>query len=128
MTTIDESAATVDLILVQGDDWIKTFRLGTRPDSESNVEYWDLTGWTGKSQIRKKATSATVLADLDVTIDPEQDDADHTGLVTVALAAEDAAGLPASCVWDFELTNPSGIKRTYMAGTVTVNREVTKES
>lgn len=126
MTTIDHSPATVNLVLTQGDDWIKTFRIGSRPDPESAVEYWDLTGWTGSSQIRKKATSADVLATLTVEIGPDQDVAETAGYITVTLTATASAGLPAACRWDLELTDPDGHKRTYFAGTVTASREVTR--
>ncbi len=124
MTTIDESASRVDLILVQGDSWTKTFRFGSRPDPESDVEYWDLTDWVGKSQIRKKATTP-LLAELIVEI-PTQTGSD-LGCVTVSLDPDESAYLPSACVWDLELTNPSGLKKTYMAGDVTVEREVTRE-
>jgi hypothetical protein len=125
MTTIDNSPATVNLIFTQGDDWAKTFRVGSRPDPESAVEYWDLTDWVGASQIRKKATSTTTLATLTVELG-DQSDPDTVGSFTVTLSALASAGLPSACVWDLQLTDPNGIKRTYFAGSVTASREVTR--
>lgn len=126
MTTIDNSPAIVNLIFTQGDDWVKTFRIGSRPDPESDIEYWNLTDYVGKSQIRKKATATTLLAELDVEIGPDQDQEETAGFLTVALSAADSATLPAACVWDLQLIDPDGIKKTYFAGTVTVAREVTR--
>jgi len=125
-TTIDNSPATVNLAFAQGDDLIKTFRIGSRLTPESEVVYWDLTGWTGKSQIRKKATSTTVLAELTFTLGDGQAVPETAGYFTVSLSAADSSTLPAACVWDLELTNDSDVKRTYFAGTVTVSREVTR--
>lgn len=126
-TTIDDSAAEVNLIIHQGDDWIKTFRIGARPDSESAIVYYNMTGWTGKCQIRRKTTSADVLAELEVEIGPDQDAEETAGYLTVTLLEDDAAALPKTCFWDLELTTETDVKRTYMAGMVQVNREVTRD-
>lgn len=127
MTTINKAAAEVNLIITQGDDWSQTFRFGGRADADADLIYWDLTGWTGKCQFRKKATSTVILAELTVTFGPDQSVEDNRGYVSVFLPEEVSASLPRTCAWDFEMKDPTGNKKTYIAGTVSVNREVTRD-
>lgn len=128
MTVLDFSPSDIDLVLYQGDDWSKTFRLGSRASADSDIEYWDLTGWTGRSQFRVKATSEDVLVTLSVVIGDDQDTSDGAGYFTVSMTDTQSASLPKRCFWDIELTDTSGFKRTFAAGSVEVIREVTRDS
>lgn len=125
MAVYDYSPSVADLVLYQGDDWSKTYRVGSRVSADDPIVYWDLTGYSGKSQIRKKAGSADVLAELDFVLGDGQDTDEGAGYFTVSLSAEDSALLPRVCYWDIELTDLDGKKRTYVAGKVSVTREVT---
>lgn len=126
MAAIDDSATVQDFVIQQGDDWSRSFRRGTRADAEAEIEYVDLTGWTGACHFRQKANATDVLAELDVEIDPDQ--VTNKGLITITLSAEDAATLPTKrpLVWDLELTSPAGLTRTYLRGEITVIAEVTR--
>lgn len=126
MTVLDFSPSEVDLILYQGDDWSKTFRLGSRPSEEADIVYWDLTGWSGQSQFRAKAKSEEVLVSLDIVFGEDQDTDSGAGYFTVSMDAEDSSVLPKRCVWDIELVDSSGFKRTFISGSVDVVREVTR--
>lgn len=126
MTVLDFSPLDVDLVLYQGDDWSKTFRIGSRPSADADVEYWDLTDWSGASQFRLKASSTDALVSLDVEIGPDQSVAETAGYFTVSMTADESALLPKRCFWDLELVDSSGFKRTFAAGSVEVVREVTR--
>lgn len=125
MAVYDYSPNVAELVLYQGDDWSKTYRLGSRLTDSDPIVYWDLTGWSGKSQIRKKAGSTEVLAELTFSLGEGQDTEEGAGYFTVSLSSDDSALLPRVCYWDVELTDSDGKKRTYEAGKVTVVREVT---
>lgn len=75
----------------------------------------DLTGWTFAAQIRKTADAADA-ADLDIA---ETDLAG--GIITVGQTAAADRG-----VWDLQGTPPAGLPRTYISGTVTVDKDVTR--
>lgn len=126
MTVLDFSPTDVALVLYQGDNFSKTFRFGSRPSSGEDIVYWDLTGWTGLSQIRAKAKSEDVLASLTVVIGSNQTDPDFAGYVFVSLSNTDSTNLPRRCFWDLELTDADGYVRTLLAGEVAVTREITR--
>lgn len=79
----------------------------------------NLTGYTAKCSIRASFSSVTSF-DAVCVITP------LSGLVDITFPSTVTDDLAAgSYVWDFQVTNPSGNVRTYIAGDVTVYGEVT---
>ena len=96
--------------------------VGGTPDT-----YMDLTGYTGKAQMRELAASAVVAAEFTVTI---LDQIATPGGLTISLSATQTSALEVkSHVWDLQLTEPAGAGgkvRTWLKGDVTVIAEVTR--
>jgi len=126
-TSFNDDAVTVDIQFRQGDTWSRPFTLGANDDSVPPTFIpWDLTGWVGHSQIRKtSADSGDSLAELTVIVDPDQ--TTNTGKFVVTLDKTASTLLPKNCMWDIEFTQPDGTRKTYMAGSMTVTREITRE-
>lgn len=124
-----------DISVYQGDTFDFFFRVRERvwdPALEEYVagNYINLTGWSGKSQIRASADATAVLAEFTVTI---SDQAVTPGGVLLVLTPAQTAALPATAsptvpaaIWDVQLTNGAGEIRTFIRGAVTVTREVTR--
>mgnify|MGYP000210929864 CR=1 FL=1 len=109
-------AGDLDLEETQGDDWrvILTFQdVDSQPIDMSDGDY--------SAQVRKTATSSTLLAEF--TVD-DSDAAD--GEIVLTLDAEDTAELPAVCVWDFQRVTGAGETVTILSGSIRVRREVTR--
>lgn len=121
--------ASQDLEIYQGDTFTFFFRLRNRVwDEETQTyiggTYIDLTNYTGKAQIRATADDPTVLQELTVTL---ANQATLPGGVLVSLTAAQTAALPTTGgVWDVQLTSPTSEVQTFIAGRVTVTREVTR--
>lgn len=121
--TLDDTAAEVNIKITQGDFWTHTFKIGTT--AASVFTPWNLTGWTGHSQIRlKNADSSPIQATMTVVIANQSSD---TGQFSVSLSEVDSTALPKKeMFWDLELVEPNGDRRTYMAGTFNTQREQTR--
>ena len=115
---IDERPVRYTILMRRGDTWTEEFRLGTRdepttevPDPE--IDYWDLTGWTGECQVRERASSDTVLGEIDVEIIEPQSDPDNKGRIRVTMTAELSALLPVAVTKipeaDLQLTLADGV-------------------
>lgn len=121
--------ARQDLTIYQGDTYDFFFRVRERVWNAEIKEfqpgaYIDLTGWTGKSQIRATPDATAVLAEFAVTI---SDQVATPGGVLLVLTPVKTTALPTSGgVWDVQLTNVAGEIRTFIAGKVTVFPEVTR--
>lgn len=105
--------APLNLDVYQGDDWerVLVFRL-----ADGTPE--NLSGKTGRAQIRKSADDDQVLAEMTVTVSGVD------GTVTLAIPSEVTSDLPAgSAVWDLQLTPPT---RTRLAGKVKISKQVTR--
>jgi hypothetical protein len=113
--------ATYNLELYEGDDFVLPLRL-----KDTTGAYFALTGYTGKAQIRATAKSDTVLAEFTCTNDPDQ--SANIGKIVLSLTSAQTTSLAATtnAAWDFQLTDPSGKVRTYLAGAVVVIQEVTR--
>lgn len=107
-----------DLHIYQGDDFSKFFRY------KAGGVYVNLTGWTGHAQMRDApggallGTFTVVIADQGVALGGffvEMDDAQTAALVPTTIA-----------VWDLELVNPAGFKRTYLKGAVEVEEDISE--
>ena len=111
--------AQKDITLYRGD----TYELFARIKDGSGV-YRDLTGWVGLAQYRATVDDSTVLATFSVvlgnqTTAPGSFFMRLTDTVTAALTV-------LSGVYDLQFTFPDGTKGTYMAGKVTVTKDVSR--
>jgi hypothetical protein len=80
----------------------------------------DLTGYSGRAQIRKHYTSTTA-TNFDIDID------NGDGTISLALSANATASLVAGrYVYDVELTSSDGIVERVLEGIVTVTPNVTR--
>lgn len=108
-----------NITVYQGDTFDLVFRLRNPDTSEGPGSYIDLTGCTAKAQVRSTEIDPTVLAEFTPTVDGVN------GQVSLRLSSTQTAGLAAG-VWDVQLTFPDGTIKTYLKGTVTVVKEVTR--
>jgi len=120
--------AQCDIQLYRGDYFEMTLRLreGTfNGTAYTPGAYLDLTGWTPKSEIRATVdTTGSAMATLTAEL---LDQGTIPGGVHLSLPAAQSAGLTAaSAVWDVQLTNPEGHVYTYLRGTVTITKDVTR--
>lgn len=117
-----------DLRIYQGDTYDFFFRLRERVWDEAAGDYVpgdyiNLTDWTGKSQIRTAVTAADPMAEFDVVF---TDQALIPGGVLLKLDKDTTSGLTGNGVWDVELIDNVGERRTYIAGKVIVTPQVTR--
>lgn len=80
----------------------------------------DWTGYSGKAQLRQKASATTPQLEFTVTLGSDG---------TVELAASHAATKdlkPGSAVWDLYITAPSGKVERFLAGPATIPAQVTR--
>jgi hypothetical protein len=113
------------LTIYKGDSFDFFFRIrGASPDGGVTPgAYQNLTGFTGKAQIRATTASDTVLAEFTVTI-PDQNISGNLGSVLMSLTKEQTVDLTDG-VWDIQLS--SGTKsQTYLKGKVKVIEQVTR--
>lgn len=105
-----------DLTIYEGD--AVKFTVSVKDAANAAV---NLTGYTAKAQLKTSFTDASPV-EFVCTITTPTD-----GVVSVYLAPATTATLIAgeSYIWDFQLTEPGGDVRTYLAGDVTVIPEVT---
>lgn len=88
--------------------------------------YRDLTGWTGRADVRSDATSATILFSFTVTLGNQ---ATAPGSFFVTAAPEDTVNLSDSelnGVWDLQWTSPTGGIITPIGGAVVLESDVTR--
>lgn len=103
-----------DITIYQGDTFNVVFNF------KNNGVGVDLgAGWSGLCQFRA-APGGAVVASPTVTLN-----ADGT-LGKVRLYLQTDSLTPAEYQWDFELTDPSGNKRTYFGGKVTIDQDVSE--
>lgn len=97
----------------QGDDFYLDVTV-TDPDGTTPVDVSDV---NPRAQIRLTAEAEEVLAEFDI-------DPDDIGVLHLHLPAADSATLPLLVVWDLQIETPDVV--TIMAGTLRVNRQVTR--
>ena len=86
--------------------------------------YRDLTGWEVLAQIRSTEDSNTVVATFTATL---ADQVTTTGGVYLKLSPATTAALTVeNGVWDCQLTSPSGDVYTYVEGTYTLDKDVSR--
>lgn len=126
--TISQVASDVNIHFHQGDTFRRRLFFFTLDDDGETQIPEDVSSWEITAQIRVKATSSDAT---DFAVDMT-DAAD--GYVWISITAAQAAELRQNNVWDLQrdLTvgaTPAGVERlTLLAGTVTVDREVTRDS
>lgn len=104
----------VNLRIYAGDDFDLPIEL-----QDANSVPIDLTGYTGRAQFRRNYDDTNPV-EATVTINQG-----GTGLV-VSLTSAQTELMSGDFIYDLQLTNPAGKKRTYLTGDVTVSREVTR--
>lgn len=116
MTTISQLPATVDLHFVQGDTFRRRLHFYVSPSIDVNISGWDIT-----AQIRQYAAAEEATDFLIAFVTNGAD-----GEVDISITAAQAALLHSSEVWDLQRVD-GGEVLTLLSGTVTVDREVTRE-
>lgn len=87
---------------------------------QPNLTPVNLTGYTATAQIKGNFSDKTVYNFTTSIPDPP------TGKVNLVLPSSVSAGIqPGSYIWDFQVKEPNGNVRTYIAGDVIVYDEVT---
>ena len=103
-----------DMVIYQGDDFAVNVGFGSSPTNRLNM-----TGWEVYCSF-KKTTDGIDSVDAITTVRED-------GLsVRIALPAEMTANMSGTYVYDLELINLEGRRKTYMYGSVEVIPEVTK--
>ena len=114
-----------NLSIYKGDSYSFSFRLRGRNPDGTPGSYVDLTGCTAKAQVRATEDTSTVMAEFATQI-PTQTGSD-LGRVNISLTSvqTEGAGFTGG-KWDVQLTWPDGSVKTYLSGSVTVTKEVTR--
>ena len=115
---------TFNIEIYQGDTFSMFMRLRALDSNGDPGDYIDLTGSTAKAQIRANAAA----------VDPP--DAEFTctlgnqgtvpGSLFVELTHTQTAALTGNGVYDVQVTHADGRIRTYLAGTTTLIKEITR--
>jgi len=113
-----------NLVIYKGDTFSLSFRLRQKQTSGAPGAYVDLTGCTPKAQIRATEDSTTVLQEFTATLG-DQTNVDTVGQVNLVISSADTANLSPG-VWDVQVTYPDNTVTTYLRGSVTVTKEVTR--
>lgn len=109
--------ATKNITIYQGDTFVFPFRVKTR--SGINTVPVDLTGASAQAQIRAK--DGTILAEFAAEItDPLE------GQVRLTLSNTQTAALTQKGIWDCQIIRADGTVKTYLAGQVSLAKEVTR--
>lgn len=117
--------ASYPLDIYQGDTYRKLFRLSAKSPSGGVGDHLDLTGWTGKAQIRPNI-GGSILVEFTVEIDDDQDA--NPGQFTISATKETMQALTVNAaVWDCEFVKGAD-RRTLLAGPVIITFDVTRPS
>jgi hypothetical protein len=114
--------AVKNLEIYQGDTFSMFMRLRMKNAAGLPGEYINLTGLTGKAEIRPSAESTTISAAFTITLSNQTTE---PGGVTLELPAATTLNL-SNGVWDLQFKDGTGVVTTYLRGTVTVTKEVTR--
>ena len=123
--------AELDIDITRGDFFSLFFRVRKKLPDGTSGDYEDLTDWTGLAQIRATYDAPTPLATFTVTF---ADQVTYKGGVLLSLAdtvtstLDYTEELPSKVIglWDVQLTNTLGEPSTYLAGDVTLWKDVSK--
>lgn len=117
-----------NITFVAGDTYTLPIQLftGIDPDTGDPIDPLDLTGASVKAQIRLNPASNTVLAEF-VILNAE--DLTTDGVIILRLESNQTQPLAATpnSVWDLQVTLANGVRRTRLAGIVSVVADVTRD-
>lgn len=117
-----------NITFVAGDTYTLPIQLftGIDPDTGDPSDPLDLTGASVKAQIRLNPASNTVLAEF-VILNAE--DLTTDGVIILRLESNQTQPLAATpnSVWDLQVTLANGVRRTRLAGIVSVVADVTRD-
>jgi hypothetical protein len=122
--------AQCDIQIYRGDYFEITLRL--REGTLNGIAYTpgpylDLTDWVPKAEIRATVDSTGAPMATFTTEVLDQTVPETKGGVHLFLPAAQSAGLSAAtAVWDVQLTDKQGRVYTYLRGTVTITKDVTR--
>lgn len=109
--------ANHDLTIYRDRDFTQTFYF------KSLGVAMDLTGYTGKAEIRENKDAADLIVAFQVTIDP------LIGSVALSLTDTQTMLIPDGVsAWDLVLTDPHGLRQSYLEGQVKVVGTVTRDT
>ena len=118
-------AGVLDIYIEQGTTWSIDLTI-----QQSNGQPMDLTGYTGRCQIRSSAISQTILASPAVTVTDAKN-----GKLTISLTADETAAIPVNgysyssvsqYVYDLELVDGMGRVMRLLNGYARISPEVTR--
>lgn len=113
------AAGTYNILIEQGATYDQTF---TWTVNGSPV---NLTGYSGRMQLRRSADSPTVI--FDVAVNGTFTLGGAAGTIRVVIPATQTSTIPADhYVYDLELQSGSGVVTRLLQGAVTVSAEVTR--
>jgi len=108
--------ATHDLIIYRDRDFSQTFYF------KSLGVAMDLTGYTGKAEIRENKDAATLIVAFQVTVDP------LIGSIAISLTDTQTILLPVGdMAWDLVITDPHNLRQNYLEGQVKILGTVTRD-
>lgn len=119
MANLSIVSGALDIIAAQGKTWTIVV---TVKDGGGNLI--DFTGYSARWQVRSEASSSTPVLSLTngsgITLGAN-------GVITLTASAAQTAAIPASgYVHEIELTDPSGAKPPFLAGSLKVVAEVVR--
>ncbi len=123
-----EVLAQVDLLIRQGSDC--AFTLQYSEDDGTGTVVQDFTGWSARSQIRRKAGGDIwheLTVDDGLTLTGADGLLSIAGLIPHAVTEDEAWNTRRTGVWDVELIRADGWVIPLVAGAVTVTADVTRE-
>jgi hypothetical protein len=110
--------------MVQGDTFRKNLRLSLVDDEGVFIDYIDLTGCTGKAQMRESYTDPDISAEFTVTV---LDQSTTKGGLRIYLAPATTEALEVKThKWDLQITDTAGDVTTYIGGDAVVTNQVTR--
>lgn len=118
--------APLNITIRRGDTFRLFFRLRNKNPDGTPGTYPDLTTWgDGLAQVRANADAPDPIVEMAVS---KGNQATYPGSVLLTIADDVTAGLtiPAGSVWDFQMVNELGETDTYLEGTVTFSKDVSK--
>lgn len=116
--------ATHNIEIYRGDTYTKFLRIRAKDENGDPGPYVDLTGSTPKAQIRLTEDDPDVAAEFTAVLGNQTT---FPGSVHLSLTDTQTRGLDAvNHVWDMEITHADTSVRTYLKGSVTVLKEVTR--
>ena len=123
----------VDFTAYRGDDWTRMFEPVYRDTSTGEMQALDMTGWTGRMQIRESdSDDAPVLLEVNSAmgrvICGPQSGGGRTWQLLVYITAAQMRTLPPGLVayYDIELTKADGKTQTFYFGSFCVEGDISR--